>query len=128
MTHHGGTTLRGVAVMTMNDHDDIEPDDGRDPSRMSADERRAELACILARGLRGAIIEHRADGSLSREIRAVSATACLDLSPDLRLTVCHAADGGTHEMNPDGDTHCLRRRKRRPTTPGSRSASAPSTG
>ena len=42
--------------MTMNDHDDIEPDDGRDPGRMSADERRAELACILARGLRGAII------------------------------------------------------------------------
>jgi hypothetical protein len=79
--------------MTMNDHDDIEPDDGRDPGRMGADERRAELACILARGLRGAIIEHRADGSLSREIQAVSAPACLDLSPDLRLTVCHAADG-----------------------------------
>ena len=53
MTHHGGTSLRGVAVMNMHDHDDIEPDDGRDPRRMSADERRAELACILARGLRG---------------------------------------------------------------------------
>jgi hypothetical protein len=91
--------------MTMNDHDDIEPDDGRDPGRMGADERRAELACILARGLRGAIIDHRAEGSLSREIQAVSATACLDLSPDLRLTVCHAAGGGSHEMNPDGDTH-----------------------
>ena len=73
--------------MTMNDHDDIEPDAGRDPGRMSADERRAELACILARGLRGAIIEHRKDGALSREIQAVSAPACLDLSPDQRLPV-----------------------------------------
>lgn len=54
--------------MTMNENDDIEPDAGRDPDRMSADERRAELACILARGLRGAIIEHRADRLLSREI------------------------------------------------------------
>ncbi len=91
--------------MNMHDHDDIEPDEGRDPGRMSADERRAELACILARGLRGLIAEHRTDGSLSGEIRAVSAPTCLDLSPDLRLTVCHAADGGAHEMNPDGDTH-----------------------
>ena len=91
--------------MTMPNHEDIETDAGRDPERMSADERRAELACILARGLRGLIAEHRADGSLSGEIRAVSAPTCLDLSPDLRLTVCHAADGGPHEMNPDGDTH-----------------------
>jgi len=52
ITHHGGTSLRGVAVMTMNENDDIEPDAGRDPDRMSADERRAELACILARGRR----------------------------------------------------------------------------
>jgi hypothetical protein len=35
--------------MTMNDHDNIELDDGRDPGRMSADERRAELACIHPR-------------------------------------------------------------------------------
>jgi hypothetical protein len=78
--------------MTMNDPDDIEPEDGRDPGRMGADERRAELACILARGLRGAIIEHRADGSLSREIQAVSAPARLDLSHDQRLPVrCGAA-------------------------------------
>jgi hypothetical protein len=27
--------------MTMNDHDDIEPEDERDPGCMSADERRA---------------------------------------------------------------------------------------
>ncbi|MBU3684247.1 MAG: hypothetical protein FGM39_09600 [Phycisphaerales bacterium] len=73
--------------MTMNGHDDIQPDDGRDPGRMGADERRAELACILARGLRGAIIEHRTDWSLSREIHAVSAPACLDLSPD-RGSLC----------------------------------------
>jgi hypothetical protein len=73
--------------MTMNDQDDVKPDAGRDPGRMSADERRAELACILARGLRGVIIEHRTDGSLSREIQAVSASACPDLSPDLRLTL-----------------------------------------
>jgi hexokinase len=86
MTHHGGTSLRVVAVVTMHDHDDIEPDDGRDPGRMAADKRCAELACILARGLRGAIIEHRADGSPSREIQAVSRPACLDLSPDLGLT------------------------------------------
>lgn len=39
ITHHGGASLRGVAVMTMNDHDDIEPGAGRDPGRMSADER-----------------------------------------------------------------------------------------
>jgi hypothetical protein len=51
--------------MTMPDYEDIEPDAGRDPDRMSADERRAELACILARGLRAAIVEHRTDRSLS---------------------------------------------------------------
>ncbi len=33
--------------MTMPDHEDIETDAGRDPKRMSADERRAELACIV---------------------------------------------------------------------------------
>ena len=47
--------------MTMPDHEDIETDAGRDPERMSADERRAELACILARGLRGLIAEQQLD-------------------------------------------------------------------
>ena len=68
--------------MTMNDPNDIEPDDGRDPGRTGADERRAELACILARGLRGAIIERRTGGPLSRETRAACTPAGLGYPPD----------------------------------------------
>jgi hypothetical protein len=65
----------------------------RDPETMTADERRAEVATILARGLARAIRQARARTAQSAEIPPVLAANGLDLPADLRLSVAPRPGG-----------------------------------
>lgn len=62
-------------------------DSTRDPEGMTAEERRAEVASILARGAVRLVRERRLHLSAAAESAGIPTTACLDLPAESRLSV-----------------------------------------
>lgn len=69
------------------------PDATRNPETMTADERRAEVACILARGLVRAVRDARARVPQSAGISTEPAVTRLDSPAELRLSVAPRPHG-----------------------------------
>lgn len=69
------------------------PNATRDPDSMTADDRRAEVASILARGLVRAVRDTRAHVAQSAAIPSELAAAGLDLPAELRLSVAPRPSG-----------------------------------
>ncbi len=62
-------------------------DTTRDPESMTADERRDEVASILARGFVRTVVANRARTSRTSGELADCGPTCLELSADTRLSV-----------------------------------------
>jgi len=68
-------------------------DSTRDPESMTADERRDEVASILARGLVRSVMANRARTSRASVNLADCARTCLELPGDLPLSVAPRPGG-----------------------------------
>lgn len=85
-------------------------DSTRDPESMTADERRDEVASILARGLVRSIVAERARTSRTSGVLADCCQTCLELSGDLPLSVAPRPAGeGRAERRPLQRSHTCQR-------------------